>query len=77
MSEIRTSSRPGRAARRWRRASAAVMPSFVATLATADARGSTSIGEAPAAPQPISTLTPRGNLGRDEHLISPTPGAQQ
>ncbi len=70
MSEISTPSPPSRAARRWRRASAAVMSTFVATLATTAAGASTAIG-APTVPPPVSILTSQGNQGHGDIFISP------
>ncbi|HWF32372.1 MAG TPA: hypothetical protein VG188_07430 [Solirubrobacteraceae bacterium] len=52
MSEIPSSNTPGRAARRWRRASADITTSFVASLAG---------GENPVAPAPGPTVTAPGH----------------
>jgi hypothetical protein len=52
MSEIPSSNTPGRAERRWRRASADITTSFVAALAT---------GENPTAPASGSTATAPGH----------------
>jgi hypothetical protein len=56
MSEIPSSNTPGRAARRWRRASADITKSYVAGLATTASRASTANGDIPPAPAPVSTL---------------------
>lgn len=77
MSATRISTPPGRAARRWRRASAAVMPTYVARLATTGSDTSTTNGNASTPPRSISRLASRRSLGDGEPLISPTSGAQQ
>jgi hypothetical protein len=59
MSEIPNSNAPGRAARRWRRASADITTSFVAGLATTASRPSSADGDTPTAPVPASTLASR------------------
>jgi hypothetical protein len=55
MSEIPSSNTPGRAARRWRRASADITTSFVASLAT---------GENPTMPGSTATAPGHGAIGR-------------
>jgi hypothetical protein len=56
MPEIPTSSTPGRAARRWRRASADITKSYVAGLATTASLASAANGDASITPAPVSTL---------------------
>jgi hypothetical protein len=71
MSEIPTPNVPGRAQRRWRRASAAVMTTFVAALATTASVASTAVADTPTTPPPVSIRTSQGNLGQGDFFISP------
>ena len=70
MSETPTSSARGRAARRWRRSSAAVVTTFVSALATSTAVTSAA-ADTPTAPPPVSILTSQGDLGQGDFFISP------
>ncbi|HTA13672.1 MAG TPA: arylsulfotransferase family protein [Solirubrobacteraceae bacterium] len=71
MSEIPTPNAPDRAQRRWRRASAAVMATFVAALSTTASVASTAVADTATAPPPVSIITSQGNLGQGDFFISP------
>ena len=71
MPETPTSSTPGRAARRWRRASADITKSYVAGLATTASRATVANGDTPTAPVPVSTLaSQRHGSARARRAIS-------
>ncbi|HEY2631612.1 MAG TPA: arylsulfotransferase family protein [Solirubrobacteraceae bacterium] len=72
MSEIQVPNAPSRTERRWRRASTAVVATFVAALSTTASLASTTVADAaPTQPPPVSILTSQGNLGRGDFFISP------
>jgi hypothetical protein len=76
MSAIPTPNPPRRAERRWRRASAAVMTTFIAALATTASTASSAAADAPSAPPPVTILT-EGNAGNGDFFISPFGGTDK
>ncbi len=57
---------------RWRRASAAVVATFIVTLASTATAASPALAAAPTAPPPVSILTSNGHLGEGDIFITPT-----
>jgi hypothetical protein len=71
MSEISSSNASHKAARRWRRSSAAILATFVAALATTASATSSAVAATPTAPPPVSILTSQGDLGQGDFFVSP------
>jgi hypothetical protein len=65
-----------RRAARWRRASAAVMTTFVASLATGALASAPALADAPTSPPPVTILT-EGNVGHGDFFVSPFGGTDK
>lgn len=65
-----------RAARRWRRASAAVVATFVTSLASSALATAPALADAPTSPPPVTILT-EGNVGHGDFFVSPFGGTDK
>jgi hypothetical protein len=76
MPEIPTPNPPSKAAQRWRRSSAAVVATFVATLASSALSTAPALADPPTSPPPVTILT-AGNVGHGDFFISPFGGTDK
>jgi Arylsulfotransferase (ASST) len=76
MPEIPNPDPQSRAARRWRRTSAAVVATFVASLASGALASAPALADAPTSPPPVTILT-EGNVGHGDFFVSPFGGTDK